>query len=178
MMAEATGIPLPSEIILPFSGYLVFKGELSFILVCLTGAVGDLAGSYIAYQIGLKGGRPLLEKYGKWVLISKHDIDLAEKWFKKYGKITVFFSRFLPVVRTYSSFPAGISEMNLSIFTLYTFIGALIWSVILTWVGFKLGQNWHTFGNYFRQFDLLIGIVIVILIGLYIYRHLKNLKSN
>jgi membrane protein DedA with SNARE-associated domain len=140
--------------------------------------LGDLTGSLLAYQIGLRGGRPLLEKYGKWVLISQHDLDIAEKWFKKYGKSTVFFSRFLPVVRTYISYPAGVSEMKLSTFSLYTFAGALPWSLALTWIGFKLGQNWHTLGNYFKQFDLLVGALIVIGLAWFIYRHIKNLKKK
>lgn len=177
MVAEATGIPLPSEVILPFSGYLVFKGDMIFLAVILVGAFGDVIGSIIAYQIGSKGGRPLLEKYGKWILISKHDLDLGEKWFSKYGKVTVFFSRFLPVVRTYLSFPAGISEMKLSTFVLYTTAGALVWSALLTFIGFKLGQNWTNLSSYFRQFDLLIGLFIVVLLFLYVYRHVKNLKK-
>ena len=178
MAIESACIPLPSEIIMPFSGYLVFTGQFNFWLVGIIGALGNLAGSLLAYWVGLKGGRPLVEKYGKWVLISHHDLDIADKWFKKYGKSTVFFSRMLPIVRTFISFPAGISEMKLSTFSLYTFAGALPWSLGLTWVGYKLGENWDTIGTYFRKFDYLIAILVVIGMVWYVRRHLKNLKKT
>jgi membrane protein DedA with SNARE-associated domain len=178
MAIESACIPLPSEIIMPFSGYLVFTGQFNFWLVGIIGALGNLAGSLLAYWVGLKGGRPLVEKYGKWVLISHHDLDIADKWFKKYGKSTVFFSRMLPIVRTFISFPAGISEMKLSTFSLYTFAGALPWSLGLTWIGYKLGENWDTIGTYFRKFDYLIAILVVIGMVWYVRRHLKNLKKT
>jgi membrane protein DedA with SNARE-associated domain len=178
MTIESACIPLPSEIIMPFSGYLVFRGEFNIWLVGIIGACGNLAGSLIAYWIGLKGGRPLIEKYGKWILISHHDLNTAEKWFNKYGRSTVFFSRLLPVVRTFISFPAGISEMRLTTFCLYTFAGALPWSIGLAWVGYKMGENWQTIGSYFHKFDILIGLLIILGIIWYIRRHIKNLKRT
>jgi membrane protein DedA with SNARE-associated domain len=178
MTIESACIPLPSEIIMPFSGYLVYQGQFNFWLVGIVGALGNLAGSLLAYWIGLKGGRPLIEKYGKWILISHHDINVAEKWFNKYGKAAVFWSRLLPVVRTFISFPAGMSEMKISTFSLYTFAGSLPWSLALTWVGFKLGENWNTIGGYFRKFDYAIAIIIIIGIIWYVRRHIKNLKRT
>jgi membrane protein DedA with SNARE-associated domain len=178
MTIESACIPLPSEIIMPFSGYLVFRGEFNIWLVGIIGACGNLAGSLIAYWVGLKGGRPLIEKYGKWILISHHDLNIAEKWFNKYGRSTVFFSRLLPIVRTFISFPAGISEMRLTTFCLYTFAGALPWSIGLAWVGYKMGENWQTIGGYFHKFDILISLLIILGIIWYIRRHIKNLKRT
>lgn len=178
MAIESACIPLPSEIIMPFSGYLVYKGEMNIWFVGVVGALGNLAGSLLAYWIGKVGGRPLVEKYGKWVLISHHDLDIADRWFKKYGKSTVFFSRLLPVVRTFISFPAGISEMRLTTFSFYTFAGALPWSLALAWVGYKLGENWDTLGGYFHKFDLIIGILVILGIAWYVRRHIKNLKRT
>ena len=178
MAIESACIPLPSEIIMPFAGFLVFKGEFNLLLVGVVGALGNLAGSLLAYWAGMKGGRPLVEKYGKYVLISHHDLDIADNWFKKYGRGTVFFTRMLPVVRTFISFPAGISRMPLKTFIIYTFLGALPWSLLLAYIGFKLGEDWHTLGVYFHKADLAIGIVIVIGVVWYVRRHIKNLKKG
>lgn len=178
MAIESACIPLPSEIIMPFSGYLAFKGEFNLILVGVVGAFGNLAGSLLAYYVGKWGGLPLVEKYGKYVLISHHDIKRAHKWFDKHGKSTVFFTRLIPVVRTFISLPAGVSEMNVGTFSLYTFLGALPWSIFLAYVGYKLGANWNTLGAYFHKADLAVGIVIVIAIAWYIRRHVKHLKKG
>lgn len=178
MAIESACIPLPSEVIMPFAGYLVYEGELNFWLVSLTGALGNLAGSLVAYWVGLKGGRPFLEKYGKWVLITRHDLDMSERWFTRHGKSTVFFTRMMPVIRTFISFPAGMSHMKLSTFSIYTFLGALPWCIFLTYVGMKLGENWDTLGTYFHKFDIVIGIVLVLAIAWYVRRHLKLLKKT
>lgn len=178
MAIESACIPLPSEIIMPFSGYLAYKGEFNFWLVGIVGAFGNLAGSWLAYWVGARGGRPLIEKYGKYILISHHDLDLADRWFKKYGRGTVFFTRLMPVIRTFISFPAGMTGMKWSTFSLYTFLGSLPWSIFLAFVGLKLGENWDTLGSYFHKADLFIGAVIVIGIVWYVRRHLKNLKKT
>jgi membrane protein DedA with SNARE-associated domain len=178
MAIESACIPLPSEVIMPFAGYLVYEGELNFWLVSLTGALGNLAGSLVAYWVGLKGGRPFLEKYGKWVLITRHDLDMSERWFARHGKSTVFFTRMMPVIRTFISFPAGMSHMKLSTFSIYTFLGALPWCIFLTYVGMKLGENWDTLGTYFHKFDIVIGIVLVLAIVWYVRRHIKLLKKT
>lgn len=178
MLLESCGIPMPSEVIMPFSGFLVATGKMSFWLVVFLGALGNLAGSLAAYWIGLKGGRPLAEKYGKYILISTHDLDIADKWFKKRGQLTVFFGRLLPVVRTYISFPAGIAKMEIKKFSFYTFAGALPWCILFTWLGVKMGQNWELIRQKLHNFDLAILIFIVLAIALYIYRHLRNLKKQ
>lgn len=174
MTLEACGIPIPSEVIMPFSGFLVADGTLVFWLVVAAGLAGDLLGATLAYFIGKSGGRPVLEKYGKYVLISKHDLDLADRWFKKYGELTTFFGRILPIVRTYISFPAGIAKMEIEKFILFTFLGALPWILALTYAGVKLGTSWELIRAKMHNFDLVIGILIVLLIAIYIWRHIKN----
>ena len=174
MLVESCGIPMPSEIIMPFSGFLVAEGEMNFWIVSFVGAFANLAGSLIAYWIGLKGGRSLIEKYGKYVLISKHDLDLADRWFIRFGNWTVFFGRLLPVVRTYISFPAGVAKMEIKRFSLYTFAGALPWSILFTWLGVKMGDNWEQIREKLHNFDLAIVILIIIGIAWYIWRHIKH----
>ena len=176
MAIESACIPLPSEIIMPFSGYLVFRGEFGLYWVGLAGAFGCVVGSVPAYYLGLYGGRPLIEKYGKYVLVSQHDLDLADRWFGRYGDWAIFFSRLLPVVRTFISFPAGVAKMNVPRFIVYTFVGSFPWCLGLAYIGMKLGENWDTLGAYFHKFDIVIGILIAAGAVYYIWRHLKNRK--
>ncbi|HLC43593.1 MAG TPA: DedA family protein [Patescibacteria group bacterium] len=177
MLLESCGVPLPSEVIMPFSGFVVAEGKMLFWLVVLCGTIGNLVGSWIAYWIGFSGGRPLIEKYGKYLLISKHDLNLADKWFTRYGDWVVFFGRLLPVVRTYISFPAGIAEMNFKKFSYYTFVGAFIWTTLFAWLGVGMGSNWEVIRQKLHSFDLVIVIVLVVLFVLYLWRHLKLIKK-
>ena len=174
MALESACIPIPSEIIMPFSGFLVWEGRFSLPLVTLLGALGNVIGSLAAYYAGFYGGRPLIEKYGKYFLVSKKEIDRAEAWFLKYGNFSIFFSRLLPVVRTFISFPAGISKMNIGKFTLYTFLGSLIWSFILTYIGVIMGENWQNIEGYFRKFDWLIVIIGLCFFAWWILKKIKN----
>ena len=174
MAIESACIPLPSEVIMPFSGFLVFDGRFNLWLIALAGAVGCVVGSVVAYWVGMYGGRPLIEKYGKYILISHHDLDLADRWFKKHGDSAIFFSRLLPVVRTYISFPAGIARMRFWHFIVYTFVGSYIWSWGLGYVGVKLGQNWESLKSYFHGADYIIVALIIVGIVWWIWRHLKN----
>lgn len=174
MLLESCGIPAPSEVIMPFAGFLVFKGQMVLWWAVLLGALGNLVGSLLAYWIGAKGGRPLLEKYGKYVLISNHDLDKADHWFTHYGEITVFLGRLLPVVRTYISFPAGVAKMDLKKFSFYTFLGALIWSWLFGWLGVKMGENWEKIRLALHNFDVAIVAGLLVLVLLCIFRHLKN----
>lgn len=176
MAIESANIPLPSEIIMPFSGYLVSIGQFNLWWTGFWGAVGNLLGSIFSYWLGVVGGRPLIEKYGRYILISHHDLDQADKWFKKHGEITVFLGRLLPVIRTFISFPAGISRMNFSRFVLYSFLGALPFSWFLTYLGMKVGENREVLSRYFHQFDALIGLLLLLGVGWYVWRHLKNSK--
>ena len=178
MLLESCGVPIPSEVIMPFSGFLVATGKLGFWPVVIFGTLGNLTGSLIAYWIGIAGGRPLIEKYGKYILISRHDLNLADRWFNKYGELTVFFGRFLPIIRTYISFPAGISKMDIRKFSLYTTLGAFPWCVLFVWLGIKMGNNWELIRTKLHNFDLLIGTLIILAIGLYIWRHLRNRKKD
>ncbi len=180
MAIESACIPLPSEIIMPFSGYLVSTGQMNLWGVGFAGAFGCVLGSLVAYWVGMYGGRPLIEKYGRYVLISKHDVDLADRWFANYGELIVFSSRLLPVVRTFIAFPAGVARMRLSRFIIYTFAGSLPWCLGLAFVGQKLGEQWNkddTLKNWFHRFDFLIGIAALLLIIWWIWRHIKHLRD-
>ncbi len=171
MAIESACIPLPSEIIMPFSGYLVWKGEMDLILVTLAGAVGNVIGSWAAYGMGVYGGRPFLEKYGRYVLLSKDELARSERWFSKYGDAAIFFSRLLPVIRTFISLPAGIARMNLTRFTVYTFVGSIPWCFGLAYIGVALGEHWDILGPYFHKFYFLVGLALAVLIAFFIWRH-------
>jgi membrane protein DedA with SNARE-associated domain len=177
MAIESACIPLPSEIIMPFAGYLVSKGQFTLFGAALAGAIGCVVGSVLAYWVGIYGGRKFIEKYGKYILISHHDLEIADRFFNKYGSGAIFFSRLLPVVRTFISLPAGIAKMNFTKFVIYTFLGSLPWCYGLAYIGKKLGDNWDTLGVYFHKFDAIIGILFIIMITWYIRRHLNNLKK-
>jgi membrane protein DedA with SNARE-associated domain len=180
MAIESACIPLPSEVIMPFSGYLVYTGHFNLWLVAITGALGCVLGSLIAYGVGLRGGRPMIEKYGRFILISHHDLDIADRWFAKYGEIIVFASRLLPVIRTFIAFPAGVARMNLKRFIIYTFAGSLPWCLGLAYVGQKLGEQWdknETLKNLFHRFDFVLGILGALFVAWWIWRHIKNSRG-
>jgi len=177
MGIESACIPLPSEIIMPFSGYLVFRGDFELFRVGLAGAFGCVVGSVPAYYLGLYGGRPLVERYGKYVLLCHRDLDLASRWFERCGAWAIFFSRLLPVVRTFISFPAGVARMHFPRFVAYTLVGSFPWCLGLAYIGMKLGQNWDTLGGYFHRFDMVIGVLIALGVVYYIWRHLKGRKA-
>jgi len=162
MGIESACIPLPSEIIMPFSGYLVYTGRFKLAWVALAGAVGCNVGSLVAYYVGALGGRPLAEKYGRYVLVTRHDLELADRWFARYGDWAVFFARLLPVVRTFIALPAGVARMNFLRFNLYTFLGSLPWCLALAYAGLKLGERWTILRQYFHRFDTAIVLLIVI----------------
>lgn len=176
MALESANIPIPSEIIMPFAGYLVSAGKFNLLWVVFWGAFGNLAGSIVSYYFGYFGGRPLLYKFGRFLIIRESDLDLADKWFQRYGAVIIFASRVLPVVRTFISFPAGIARMNIVKFSLYTFAGSFIWSYVLAYIGVIMGENWKYLEAYFRKFDWAIIILIVLGAGWWIWRHtIKNL---
>ena len=177
MAIESACIPLPSEIIMPFSGYLVSTGELNLWAVAVAGAVGCVLGSLVAYWVGMYGGRPFIEKYGRYILLSRHDLDIADRWFGKYGEAIVFVSRLLPAIRTYIAFPAGVARMNLTKFVIYTFAGSLPWCLALAYMGQKLGEQWDkddTLKTWFHRFDFLIGIAALLFITWWVWRHIKH----
>ena len=174
MAIESACIPLPSEIILPFSGYLVYTGRFNLWWVATMGALGCNVGSIVAYYVGAKGGRPLLLRYGKYLLISHREIEMADRWFARYGQWTVFFSRLLPVIRTFIALPAGVARMDFWKFNLYTFLGSFPWCYGLAYAGYQLGAHWESLRVYFHQFDYFIGALLVLAIVAYVWLHLRN----
>lgn len=178
MAIESAAIPLPSELIMPLAGWKLIeakgRGVEWVLLAGLFGAIGNVIGSWIAYAVGYYGGRPMAEKYGKYILVSRHDLDLADRFFAKWGNWAVFGSRLLPVVRTFISVPAGISRMPIWQFTVYTFVGAFIWSVGLAYGGYQLGRNYEDLRSAMRPLDYPIAAIIVIAVIWYVYRHVKR----
>ncbi len=182
MAIESACIPLPSELIMPFAGWFLIKdnglGVEWVFLAAFFGAVGNLVGSLAAYWVGAVGGRPFLLRYGKYILISRHDLDVADRWFARHGDGTVFFSRLLPVVRTFISLPAGISKMTIAKFSLFTLLGSYPFSLGLAYGGYKLGEEWERLRDAMRPFDIPILVIIVALIAWYIWRHYKRAWSQ
>lgn len=166
---------------MPFAGYLVSRGEMNLWWVGVAGAVGCVLGSLVAYWVGMYGGRPFIEKYGKYILLSRHDLDIADRWFAKYGEIIVFVSRLLPAIRTFIAFPAGVARMNLTRFVIYTFAGSLPWCLGLAYIGQKLGEQWDkdpTLKTWFHRFDFLIGIAGVLFVAWWVWRHIKHSRPT
>lgn len=180
MTLESALIPIPSEVTMPFAGFLVSTGGFSLVPVILVGALGNLVGSWIGYAIGYFLEETiiltLIKKYGKFILVTEHEYNHSLKWFNKFGDKIAFFSRMLPAVRTFISLPAGLAEMNFWKFSVYTFFGSLIWSAVLTYVGVYLGSKWNTLGVYFHQFDLVLAVVLVLTILFYVNHKLKIVK--
>ncbi|MDE3150478.1 MAG: DedA family protein [Acidobacteriota bacterium] len=177
MGIESACIPLPSEVIMPFSGYLVYLGHMNLFWAATAGAAGCNLGSAVAYWIGAKGGRPLVERYGRWVLMSHHDLERMTYFFDKYGSITVLLARLLPVVRTFIAFPAGIAKMAQARFHIYTFLGSWPWCFGLAYVGMKLGEKWHTdprFYEAFHRFHLVVEIALVAGIVWFVRSHINH----
>lgn len=178
MTVESACIPLPSEIIMPLAGWMLVKEQnlpaIYTLVAGVYGALGCVVGSIIAYIVGMWGGRPFLQKYGKYILISHHDLNLADRWFEKSGGWVILVSRLLPVIRTFISLPAGIARMHLVNFLIYTFIGSFIWCTGLAYGGYELGEHWEQIRILMRPFDPLIGVVIIALIAFYIYRRLRH----
>ncbi len=171
MAIESAMVPLPSELILPFGGFMVSdptkvepltKGPWLFWVVVIVATAGNTVGSIVGYAIGAYGGRPFLQRWGKYLLIREHEIELADHFFTKYGAATAFFSRMLPVVRTFISFPAGVARMPLGKFILYSTLGALPWSIALVYAGQQLGANWTNIRHALQPFDMAIAVVVVV----------------
>lgn len=176
MALESACIPIPSEAILPFGGYLSYTGRLNLYWMIIIGTLGGTAGSIGAYLLGKYGGRPLVEKYADKLRLSKSKIEKSDEYFNKYGEKIVFYSRLLPIIRTFISLPAGISKMDFKKFTIYTFLGSLIWSIVLGYVGYKMGENWIAIRPWFHIADIVVAVAIL---GYIIYMvGIKFKKSN
>jgi len=181
MSIESAAIPIPSELILPFAGWSVSRGVVEPLTgapwtywgAVLAGVVGNTAGSLASYAVGALGGRPLLERYGRYVLISAHDLETADRWFVRWGDLTVLFSRMLPIVRTFISVPAGVARMPLWRFTLFSIVGTVPWVMLLVWAGMVLGDNWRDLKHQLRGLDYIVVAVIVLGVALFVWRHLR-----
>ncbi len=178
MGIESACIPLPSEVIMPFAGYLVYAGRFSSLVVVATlGAIGCNLGSVLAYEIGAYGGRPLIERFGKYILMNRHDLNVSDRFFQKYGSITVFIGRLLPVVRTFIALPAGIARMPRGKFHLFTFVGSWPWCFGLAYFGYALGERWDTdprLKHWLHRFDALIVLALAIGIVYFVQSHWRN----
>jgi len=173
MVLESACIPIPSEVTMVFGGFLVSRGELDFFWVAMLGTIANVVGSWIAYWIGLRGGRPLIERWGKYIFLREHELDRAEAWFARRGEMAVFVSRLLPVVRTFISLPAGVARMPFGKFTLYTFLGCLPWTFALTWAGLILGDNWETVLRYGEPISWAIAIAGIAFIAWWLIRRAR-----
>lgn len=173
MAMESMLFPIPSELVMPFAGYLAATGRFDFWIVAIVSAFGCLLGSLLSYAIGYYGATPLVRRYGKYLLIEKKHLSSTERYFKKHGSWTVFVCRFIPVVRHISSIPAGAGKMNLWTFSVFSFVGAFLWNTFLLWIGYLLGQNWSLLSKYTPIIDV---IVVVVLLGgiFYFYKKLKH----
>jgi len=182
MTIESACIPIPSELILPFAGWSVSRGlpepltgaPWSYWGAVIAGVTGNTLGSLLSYAVGYYGGRPLVVRYGRYVLISAHDLELAERWFARWGEATVFFSRMLPIVRTFISVPAGVARMPLWRFLLFSILGAIPWVMLLVWGGMVLGDHWRDIKASLRGLDYLVAAAIVLAVGLFVWRHVKR----
>jgi len=177
---NSCGIPIPSELIMAFAGYVVYLGHLNFVLAVAAGVAGCNVGSAVAYWIGAKGGRPLVVRYGKWVLMNTHDLDRMSWFFDRYGSIAVLVGRMLPIVQTFVAFPAGIAKMSRLRFHIYTSIGASIWYTCLAWAGAKLGEKWNSdprVEQLFHRFHLAVEIVLLVACAWFVWSHLNRKKT-
>lgn len=173
MTIESACIPLPSEVIMPFSGYLVTTGRFTLWGVALAGAIGNVLGSWIGYWLGSVGGRPLAERLSRWHVVRVEEYDRADRWLHRHGLQVAFWTRLVPIVRTFVSFPAGAARVPIARFTMYTFVGSYIWSFILAWVGAKFGEHWESIHEVWRGFDLAVLVALVALFLLWLRSHFK-----
>jgi membrane protein DedA with SNARE-associated domain len=178
MALESMIAPIPSEAVMPFAGFLAFEGKMSMILIGVWSTTGSIVGSLISYYMGLYGGRPLVLSIGKYLFLNVHHLDSTERFFKRYGGITVFICRFIPVVRHFISIPAGIGKMPMGWFLLYTTIGALTWNMILAVVGFKLRERWDMLTPYFHIVDRVIVIAALVVIVVYISGQIMQRRKS
>lgn len=177
MALENACIPIPSELILGFAGYMIYAGRMTFTMAMVAGMVGGMAGSYFAYYVGHYGGRPFVDKYGKYFFVKKSHVDIAQEWFDKYGIKAVFFSRMLPVVRTFISLPAGFAHVDMRQFFFYTFIGSLPWTALILFIGMMLGEGWKVMMEVGHEISLAVAAAIVIIcIVLYVQYKRKKKK--
>ncbi|MGI6548463.1 MAG: DedA family protein [Syntrophomonadales bacterium] len=178
MALESACFPLPSEIILPFGGYLVSQGVMSYWEAVLAGLLGGTLGSTIAYVVGSYGGRPFILKYGKYFLIREHDVERADDLFSRYGTKIVFWARFMPVIRTFISLPAGITRMDFTRFLIYTIAGSIPWTLVFVYAGVKMGDNWNYIRSIFEKFDVFIILALVAIVLFWVVSRLRDVRKR
>ena len=174
MGLESMIAPVPSEAVMPFAGFLIYQGTMHWEFVILFSTLGSIIGSLLSYYIGMHFGRPLIMKYGRYLLLNEHHLDLTEKFFRKFGQKTIFISRFIPVVRHFISIPAGAARMNIFLFSAYTILGAAIWNAFLAWLGFRLGSNWEIIRSYSEKIDIIVAVIIFFGVGYLFYKNKKR----
>lgn len=179
MTLESANIPIPSEVTMPLAGWMLVQATggtaaQALLLGGLFGAIGCTLGSVISYALGAWGGRPLIKRYGRWILVSEPDLDDADKWFARWGDWAAFISRLLPIVRTFISFPAGVTRMNFTRFAVFSFLGSFIWCGLLALGGFHLGANWERLRAIMRPFDIPIALIILAAVAWYVYKHIQK----
>lgn len=174
MGLESAAIPVPSEVIMPFSGFLVGQGKMSLLGVAIAGSLGSVIGSWLIYELARYGGRPLLEKYGKYILISKSHLDSTDRFFQKYGMWATFLGRMLPVFRTYISIPAGLAKVDLKKFLALCFLGSFIWSYFLAWLGIIFGEHWIKIKDYMHYASISILVFVILWIGWWFWKNMKK----
>jgi membrane protein DedA with SNARE-associated domain len=174
MVMESMVIPIPSELVLPFAGFLISRGDFSFIWVMIASSLGSIIGSLISYYMGKHGGNAFVIRYGKYVLLDVEDLKKTERWFEKRGEYTIFISRFIPVVRHLISIPAGIGKMDLKRFCLYTVAGASMWNFILVYAGYLLGEHWDRIKHYSEPVSFTVAALLVIGFIWFVYRHVRD----
>jgi len=172
MTLESALIPIPSEVVIPFAGFLAYMGEMNIWLIVLVSSLANVTGSIIAYEVGQYLGRGFIERYGKYVLLNMGHLQLIERWFDKYGSLTVLFCRMLPLVRTVNALPAGMGKMNFPKFCLFTFIGSIPWNLALVFVGYLLKQNWNILEKYSLYIDIL-AIFVAAAVIYYVTRRIR-----
>ena len=178
MALESMITPIPSEVVMPFAGYLVAQSRFNILVTIFVSSLGSLFGSLLSYYIGFYGGRPLISKFGKYLLLEEGHLKWTERWFDKQGAKTIFISRFVPVVRHLISIPAGISKMSISKFMIYTTIGASIWNSILLYAGFKLGEHWDKIHKYSKELDIIFVISVTLLSAYFVWKYHKKNEKN
>ena len=178
MALESMVAPVPSELVMPFVGFLVADGKLNLWLAIIVSALASITGSSISYAIAYYGGKPFIHSFGRFVLLDKDELEWAEKWFQKRGSITIFVSRFIPVVRHLISIPAGLGRMDLRHFIIFTAVGATAWNAFLLWVGMELRERWELVHQYSKQLDILFVAIIIVAVAYCAYKHIKRHRKN
>jgi len=178
MMLESMVFPVPSEAVMPFAGFLIADGKLSFVGVVIAATLGSIIGSLISYAMGYYGGKPFINKFGKYLLLDTHDLDVTVRFFEKRGSLTIFIARFIPIIRHLISIPAGMGKMNLVKFSIYTIAGAAMWNAFLTYLGIKLKDNWTEVMKYSHTIDIFVIVAFALVVAYYGYKIYKSRKKS